>query len=199
MQSMKEFDALFKNPNSRFRGAPFWAWNTKLEKEKLKKQIGYFKEMGMGGFHMHSRTGLDTPYMEEEFLSMIKFCVEEAKANDMYAYLYDEDRWPSGAAGGKVTVNEAYRSRYLVLTPFSQEQRKEEEREYSSSAHVSANGGGKLVAAYRICWKNRRLEDYERLPLDGELPEDCWRVYLETASESPWYNNQTYVDTLNPR
>ncbi len=198
MQSMKEFDALFKNPDSRFRGAPFWAWNTKLEKEKLKKQIGYFKEMGMGGFHMHSRTGLDTPYMEEEFLSMIKFCVEEAKANDMYAYLYDEDRWPSGAAGGKVTVNEAYRSRYLVLTPFSQEQRKEEEREYSSSAHVSANGGGKLVAAYRICWKNRRLEDYERLPLDGELPEDCWRVYLETASESPWYNNQTYVDTLNP-
>lgn len=195
---MKEFDVLFKNPDSRFRGAPFWAWNTRLEKERLKRQIGYFKEMGMGGFHMHSRTGLDTPYMEEEFLSMIKFCVEEAKANDMYAYLYDEDRWPSGAAGGKVTVNEAYRSRYLVLTPFSQEQRKEEEREYSSSAHVSANGGGKLVAAYRLCWKNRRLEDYERLPLDGELPEDCWRVYLETASESPWYNNQTYVDTLNP-
>ena len=195
---MKEFDVLFKNPDSRFRGAPFWAWNTRLEKERLKRQIGYFKEMGMGGFHMHSRTGLDTPYMEEEFLSMIKFCVEEAKANDMYAYLYDEDRWPSGAAGGKVTVNEAYRSRYLVLTPFSQEQRKEEEREYSSSAHVSANGGGKLVAAYRLCWKNRRLEDYERLPLDGELPEDCWRVYLEIASESPWYNNQTYVDTLNP-
>lgn len=190
-------DALFKNPGSYYRGAPFWAWNTKLDQEQLKKQIGYFKEMGMGGFHMHSRTGLDTPYMEEEFLSMVQFCVQEAKKNGMYAYLYDEDRWPSGAAGGKVTKNKAYRSRYLVLTKIPNEQRRRGGNSYSSSAHVSGNGNGILAAAYQLDWKEGVLNNYKRLDITRELPEDCWYVYLETASESPWYNNQTYVDTLN--
>lgn len=191
-------DARFENPGSYYRGAPFWAWNGKLKKEQLKEQIGYFKEMGMGGFHMHSRTGLDTPYMEEEFLSMVKFCTEEAKRNDMYAYLYDEDRWPSGAAGGKVTKNEAYRSRYLVLTPISNEARRKGEANYDSSARADVSGKGTLLAAYRIVMEDGILKEYKRLDIDGELPQDCWYVYLETATASPWYNNQTYVDTLNP-
>ena len=206
LQKMKDFDTLFQNPDSRFRGAPFWAWNTKLEKERLKKQIACFKEMGMGGFHMHSRTGLDTPYMEEEVLSMVRFCVEQAKENGMYAYLYDEDRWPSGAAGGKVTRNEAYRSRYLVITPFPKESRQEGEKEYISSAQVKANGKGELTALYRLTWEGPYLAGYERLPLEEaacpsskEADTELWYVYLERAQESPWYNNQTYVDTLNPQ
>ena len=192
------FDELFQNPGSYYRGAPFWAWNTKLDRDRLKRQIGYFREMGMGGFHMHSRTGLDTPYMEEEFLSMVEFCVQEAKRNGMYAYLYDEDRWPSGAAGGKVTKNPAYRSRYLAVTPIPDEKREAQEADYISSARAKAHSGGTLVAAYRLFWKDGLLDSYERLDIHGKLPEDCWYVYLELAEESPWYNNQTYVDTLNP-
>ncbi len=33
----------------------------------------------------------------------------------MLAYLYDEDRWPSGAAGGLVTKNLKYGIRYLCM------------------------------------------------------------------------------------
>lgn len=40
--------ALFKNPTSEYRGCPFWAWNTKLNKEELLRQIGVFQDMGMG-------------------------------------------------------------------------------------------------------------------------------------------------------
>ena len=99
----QEFEKQFENPDSQFRGAPFWAWNCKLDKEMMTRQIEYFKEMGLGGFHMHCRTGLDTPYMSEEYLGVVKACVEKAKQEKMYAWLYDEDRWPSGAAGGLVT------------------------------------------------------------------------------------------------
>ena len=53
----------FQNPTSEYRGAPFWAWNNKLDRDQLLRQIEYFKEMGMGGFHIHCRAGLDTPYM----------------------------------------------------------------------------------------------------------------------------------------
>jgi hypothetical protein len=47
---------LFKNPTSEYRGCPFWAWNNKLNKEQLLRQIDNFKDMGMGGFHVRSTT-----------------------------------------------------------------------------------------------------------------------------------------------
>ena len=96
---------LFRNPTSEYRGAPFWSWNTKLEKEELMRQIGCLKEMGMGGFHMHSRTGLATEYLSDEFMDLVKACTDRAEQEGMLAWLYDEDRWPSGFAGGLVTKN----------------------------------------------------------------------------------------------
>ena len=106
---------LFQNPTNEYRGAPFWAWNQALSPEVLVRHIDYFKEMGIGGFHMHCRTGLDTPYMGEEYKECVRACVEKAKAEGMYAYLYDEDRWPSGAAGGKVTKDVEYRNLGLLI------------------------------------------------------------------------------------
>ena len=36
LKSEEQFsDALFRNPTSEYRGCPFWAWNTKLEKDQL--------------------------------------------------------------------------------------------------------------------------------------------------------------------
>ena len=58
---------LFKNPTAEYRSTPFWAWNSKLDKTELLRQIEVFKEMGFGGFHMHVRQGLETEYMSEEF------------------------------------------------------------------------------------------------------------------------------------
>ena len=63
---------LFKNPTSEYRAAPFWAWNSKLEKDMLCRQIEDFKKMGFGGFHMHSRTGLETEYLSDKFMDMVK-------------------------------------------------------------------------------------------------------------------------------
>ena len=76
---------LFKSPTSEYRGTPFWAWNCKLEREELLRQIDIFKEMGLGGFHMHVRTGMETEYLSEEFMSLISSCVDHAKENEMLA------------------------------------------------------------------------------------------------------------------
>lgn len=59
-------DELFKNPGSEYRATPFRSWNCKLEKDELIRQIDVFSEMGMGGFHMHSRIGLDNEYLGDE-------------------------------------------------------------------------------------------------------------------------------------
>ena len=94
---------LFENPTAEYRGTPFWAWNTNLKKDELLWQIERLKEMGFGGYHMHVRSGMNTPYLTKEFMDLISACVEKGKAENMLAWLYDEDRWPSGAAGGIVT------------------------------------------------------------------------------------------------
>ena len=94
---------LFKNPTSEYRGTPFWAWNCKMDAQMLGEQIDALKEMGFGGFHMHSRVGMAMPYLGREFMELVRFCTDKAKSEDMLSYLYDEDKWPSGFAGGYVT------------------------------------------------------------------------------------------------
>ena len=76
-------EEVFRNPPSEYRGAPFWPWNGKLNKERLEKQILYMKQMGFGGYHIHSRIGLETEYLGEEFLELVKHCTQFGAQNDM--------------------------------------------------------------------------------------------------------------------
>ena len=63
---------LFRNPTSESRGTPFWAWNCELDEAELRRQIGVLEQMGMGGFHMHCRTGMATEYLSDDFMKMIR-------------------------------------------------------------------------------------------------------------------------------
>lgn len=106
---------IFSNPDSFWRGKPFWSWNGKLEKDELIRQIDVMKEMGMGGFFMHSRTGLETEYLGEEWFGLINTCADYADSIGMEAWLYDEDRWPSGLAGGMVSQYPEFRQKAILL------------------------------------------------------------------------------------
>ncbi len=107
---------VFKNPGKEFRGAPFWSLNDKLEGLELSRQIGLMDDGWFGGFFLHAREGLVTPYMSEEWLNMIEVCVREAEKRGMYAWLYDEDKWPSGFAGGVVPASSLdYRVKALAM------------------------------------------------------------------------------------
>lgn len=114
--SMDNRVELFCNPPAAFRSKPFWAWNGMLEKEELLQQIHVMNEMGFGGFFMHSRTGLKTEYLGKEWFSLVDACAKEAHALGMEPWIYDEDRWPSGCAGGLVTRDSRYARKYLNLT-----------------------------------------------------------------------------------
>lgn len=107
---------IFKNPPKEFREVPFWSWNDVLEDEELCRQIGLMDEAGWGGFFMHARIGLVTPYLGQEWMERIKTSVAEAKRRGMEAWLYDEDRWPSGRAGRIVPgLGAKYRNKALCL------------------------------------------------------------------------------------
>jgi hypothetical protein len=87
-KSAKPFSSeLFLNPTSEYRGCPLWAWNSKCEKDQLLRQIDNFADMGLGGFHIHVRTGLDTEYLGTEFMDLVKACVDYAESKNMMACL----------------------------------------------------------------------------------------------------------------
>ncbi len=184
--------ALFENPTEEYRGTPFWAWNCKVTPDLITRQIGYLKEMGFGGYHIHSRTGMDVPYLSDEFMSLIRHCADEAKKTHTLAWLYDEDRWPSGSAGGLVTKTPKYRERFLVITRkdiVSTLKPKDEAVElgepyFFHAYDVVQNPDGELVS-YRVIEPGESAEGTK------------WFTYCRTPEPSGWYNNQTYIDTLS--
>ena len=106
----------FENPGAEWRGKPFWSWNGELREDEVRRQINIMKEMGLGGYFMHSRAGLITEYLGAEWFDLINAGADEGESIGLEAWLYDEDRWPSGSAGGKVTIDEQYRMKSVVLT-----------------------------------------------------------------------------------
>ena len=192
---------LFKNPTSEYRGAPFWAFNCKLDKEELKWQLENFKKMGFGGAHMHVRTGLATPYLSDEYMDVIKTCVEKAKSEGMLTWLYDEDRFASGTGGGFVTKDECYRAQYLLFTP--NPYNKEGDKpivDGASSARISRNETGTLLRCYDIeLDKNGCLVSCRVIDEDEPARYEKWYLYTERQANSPWYNNQSYVNTLDKK
>ncbi|OHD55080.1 MAG: hypothetical protein A2096_09525 [Spirochaetes bacterium GWF1_41_5] len=178
----------FQNPSAIYRGAPFWAWNGKLEKEELKKQVQIMHKMGLGGFFMHARVGLDTGYLTPEWFSCINTCAEEAEKLGMKAWLYDEDRWPSGAAGGLVTAEKKYRQRMLVFEEHSSK------KKFTWKARMLAaficRGSGINISGVRRLAKNSAPEQLSS-------GEKIISVSVQIHENSDWFNGAAYLDTLN--
>ena len=176
---------LFKNPTSDFRATPFWAWNCDLDRDELLRQIDIFKEMGYGGYHMHVRTGMSTTYMSDEFMALIKACVEHGKEKEMISWLYDEDRWPSGFAGGLVTKNPEFRQHRL---------------EWVSTREQITGKEPVLLACYDIKLdENGCLDSYKIIGESDEAEGIRRMAFLAQNILIPRFNNQCYVDTLNKK
>lgn len=169
---------VFRRPGSEWRGAPFWSWNDDLDPEELRWQVREMKRGGLGGFFMHNRIGLVTPFMSERWMECIAAAVDEARKEGMQAWLYDEDRWPSGFGGGLVVKRDPdYAIKYLELMP--------------------AGEGHHRFAVRR---EDGRVVAYRKLG-EHESPGQGEEVQAFTAGRGgpePWFNDEPYADNMNP-
>lgn len=99
-----------------YRPLPFWSWNDRLDPKELRRQIRWMDDNGIGGYFMHARSGLSTEYLSEEWMDCTKACVEEGESRNMQNWLYDENGWPSGFAGGRLLEDEKNRDQYILHT-----------------------------------------------------------------------------------
>ena len=107
----------FKNVSKKYRPIPFWSWNEKLEVKETAEQVHAMDDVGIGGFFMHARGGLQTEYMGKEWFDNVDSAVKTAEETGMGAWAYDENGWPSGFGNGYVNGKGVeYQQKYLRMS-----------------------------------------------------------------------------------
>ena len=176
----------FANPGPGWRGKPFWSWNGDLRRDELKRQADILKQMGMGGFFMHSRTGLRTEYLGDDWFRAINGVADNAARQGLEAWLYDEDRWPSGTAGGLVTANPEFRQRFVSLRTLP-----------AAEFHWPAD----LLAAFACQLDGVNYTACQRIASNTPPADFAGRTVLaftvEPMEPSSFFNGYTDVDRLN--
>lgn len=197
----------FISPSVAYRGKPFWSWNGELRGEELVRQAHIMKEMGLGGYFMHSRAGLITEYLGDEWFDLINEVADAAEADGMEAWLYDEDRWPSGSAGGKVTVDPQYRMKSLCI--YESDPDKVDWNEQSIALYVAKLDGINLwtykeldtarVACCKCAQKAVKAAIAELADGAAKEPGKWKALRFAVVPDKPNsnYNGTTYIDTMS--
>jgi hypothetical protein len=183
--SYAEVLADFQDPPSEFRSAPLWVWNDLVTREQIEIQLADFKAHGIGGVFIHPRPGLITPYLSEEWLSLCRHAVDVGKKLGMKVWIYDENSYPSGFAGGHVPA-EMPDSIGLALR-------------MTKAAALPAEFAEKpLLILHKT---DSGFEDITERALQAGTGSalgtgEYYLFDIQKASVSPWFGGYAYVDIM---
>jgi len=175
--------ALFKNPPRQYSTGPLWVWNDMLTEQQIRDTLRDLAGQKVKQVWVHPRPGLMTPYLSRDWFRLWKVALKEAERLDMNVWIYDENSYPSGFAGGWVPeLMPESRGRGLAF------------REVKAAPKWSDD----LVGAYRL--DGDSSENVTAKIKAGEaLPEARYLVAAEVrAQNSAWNGNRCYVNLLSP-
>ena len=92
----------FANPPRQYSSGPLWTWNDMLTEEQIVSTLGDLAGQHVKQVWVHPRPGLMTPYLSDDWFRLWKVALKEAERLDMNVWIYDENSYPSGFAGGLV-------------------------------------------------------------------------------------------------
>ena len=174
---------LFTHPPREYSTAPLWVWNDQLTEAQIRDTLRDLAGQQVKQVFIHPRPGLMTPYLSADWFRLWKVALDEAAKLDMNVWIYDENSYPSGFAGGWVPelMPEA-RGRGLILT------------EVKSPPAWATN----TLGVFRL--EGGRGENVSAQLLAGQaLPAGRYLVAtVKRAANSPWNADRCYVDLLYP-
>ena len=180
--SYEAFRAAFADPPAGYRSAPLWVWNDRLTREEIKRQLEDFKARGIGGAFIHPRPGLITPYLSDEWFSLCAYAVETGKTLGLKIWLYDENSYPSGFAGGHVpaAMPDAGRAGLRM-------------KKYEGAPPPALDPAAVVVLRRTLTG----FEDLTGKPLPPGADGATYYVFdVVHAAPSPWHGGFTYVDLM---
>lgn len=84
--------------------AYLWALNDRCDPEVIDAHIDAFAKADVAAVCLHPRSGLELPYGGDDWFAMIRRTAKRCAERGVRVWLYDEDPYPSGAAGGRITA-----------------------------------------------------------------------------------------------
>jgi hypothetical protein len=183
VNSFDQLISVFSDPSSEYRSAPFWVWNKNVSKEDIDRTLRDFKKIGFGGVFLHPRYGLMTEYLSTEWFDLVKYSRDVAKELEMKLWIYDEDSYPSGFAGGY--VNEKMPGSYnqgVMLVPHEMRTLSLDENQRIKYVFKNNNGEWHNITS-TASKENGSSGQYVVFTL-GDFPK------------SAWYGGYSYVDLL---
>src|SRR5262249_53689807 len=100
--SLAEAKAQFKHPSRQYSTGPLWVWNDRLTDKEIVDTLHDLAGQNVKQVWVHPGPGLMTPYLSDEWFRLWKVTLKEAARLDMNVWIYDENSYPSGFAGGWV-------------------------------------------------------------------------------------------------
>jgi hypothetical protein len=173
----------FHDPPSFYRSAPLWVWNDRVTKQQIEEQLLDFRNHGFGGVFIHPRPGLITPYLSEEWLALCRHAVTIGKKLGLKVWLYDENSYPSGFAGGHVpaALPEAVKTGLKMVTA----------QEMPAQFEVDP-----LIVLAKDSSGFADLSSQARKPVSGVRE---FKIFTLVRSEpSSWFGGFSYVDLMRP-
>ena len=102
VNSITELEARFAQPGAEYSTAPLMVWNGEVTAAAIDRQLTDYKAQSVEAFFIHPRPGLITEYLSDRWVELVRHTMEKARALGMKVWLYDENSYPSGFAGGHV-------------------------------------------------------------------------------------------------
>jgi len=174
----------FRDPSKSFRSAPLWVWNTKVTYADIDRMLRELKDQGFGGAFVHPRPGMITDYLSDDWFDLYKYSLKVGKELGLDIWIYDENSYPSGFAGGHVPAQmpESY-NQGQGLTPKKFEVLPEN------------------AAYYYLCLKKDGDIFVDITSQLGNYKDIKGEYYLYTKTyygRSDWHGGYSYVDLLYP-
>ena len=183
IQTYAELKSLFLDPPSEYRSAPLWDWNDKISEAGIDFHMKKFKEGGLGGVFIHPRPGLLTEYISEDWHHLFDYTVRKGKELGMKVWIYDENSYPSGFAGGHVPAQmpESY-NQGTGLSCEKQEILKTDASKYEVI----------------LKFDNNQFTDITSTRESFTGKKGLYFLFKKTyAEKSYWYGNFPYVDLIH--
>ena len=180
----KSIESSFVNPPSEYRSMPLWVWNGKVTEAELDRMLAELKDKGFGGLFVHPRPGMITEYLSDDWFKMFEYTVTKGKEMGLDVWIYDENSYPSGFAGGHVPqeMPESYNQGQGLLL----------EKVESLPANINEYYLCLLKEGDKWIDITSSLNDYKGKKGD-------YYLYSKTYySKGDWYGGYSYVDLLLP-
>ena len=175
--------AQFANPPRQYSTGPLWTWNDLLTEDQIRSTLADLAGQNVNQVWVHPRPGLMTPYLGNDWFRLWKLALSEAERLDMNVWIYDENSYPSGFAGGLVpdAIPDA-RGQGL----------------HFYDVDLPKVAGDEVFAVFRL--SDDRIENVTTQATRGvALPKGRYLVTTKKLAPSRgWFGGKYYVDLIKP-